>query len=227
MITRTDYLVAALVGFLAGVFAIPTFVNLGLRDHTVLVVLPLVAPVVLAMGVWVGKLLSRWVPVIAQFAKFAAVGFLNTAIDFGVLNVLSAITGITSGFILGGVNIPGFILAVTNGYFWNKFWVFSANRVSPKALAVAQGGSASGGKDREKGGVLHDFPKFFAVSVIAALLNSGIVVVLTTYTPAQFGIESNVWLNISKAVASAAALLWNFVGYKFFVFVSTKSLKAV
>jgi len=202
MITRTDYLISVLVGFLAGVFSIPTLVNLGLRDQGVLIVLPLAAPAILVIGMWVGNFLSRWVRVLAQFAKFSAVGFLNTTIDFGVLNILSAITGVTSGFILGGVNIPGFILAVTNGYFWNKFWVF---------------------QNRNKEGVLRDFPKFFAVSVIAAVLNSGIVVVLTTYVPVQFGIESSVWLNISKVVASLAALLWNFAGYKFFVFRSARS----
>lgn len=197
MITKQDYAIAALVGFLVGVFAVPTLINLGVRNFAILAVVPLAVPPFWVVGVWLGKVLSRWFKFMAQFGKFAAVGFLNTAIDFGVLNILSMIFGVTAGFLIGGVNVPGFVLAVFNGYFWNKFWVF---------------------QDRGDGGVFHDFPKFAAVSVGALLLNSAIVVIMTTFIPPFFDVRPETWLNIAKVVASAAALLWNFVGYKFLVF---------
>ena len=133
----------------------------------------------------------------AQFGKFAAVGFLNTAIDFGVLNLLSLTTGITSGYIIGGVNIPGFLAAATNSYFWNKFWVF---------------------KKSGEGGVWHDFPRFLAVTVTGVLINGGAVVLLTTFVSPPFGMDGVRWLNISKVFATVITLVWNFFGYKFFVF---------
>ena len=77
-------------------------------------------------------------------------------------------TGITSGFEIGGVNAPGFAVAVINSYFWNQFWVFKA---------------------RIRGeGMFHDFPKFLTVMLIGLTLNSGIVFSLTTYVPPFFGL---------------------------------------
>jgi putative flippase GtrA len=197
MINKQDYLIAALVGFLVGVFAIPTVINLGIRSKAILLVLPLLVPPLWVFGVWLGGFLGRWLPFMAQLGKFAAVGFLNAAIDFGTLNLLSAATNITKGLVIGGVNIPGFALAVMNSYFWNKFWVF---------------------KDRDDKGVFGDFPTFLAVTVVGLIINSGAVVVITTYISPFFGINDSAWLNFAKAVAAVVSLGWNFIGYKFFVF---------
>jgi putative flippase GtrA len=106
--------------------------------------------------------------------------------------------GITAGFVIGGVNIPGFLVAVTNSFFWNKFWVF---------------------RDRGKGEpLLHDFPEFLAVTIGGALINSGIVIGLTTYVAPLFGLGAGAGLNVAKAAATAVTLFWNFAGYKFVVF---------
>ncbi len=197
MLTRRDYLIVVLVGFFTGVFAVPTVVNLGIRSYTVLMSLPLAVPILFAFGLWWGKFLSRWFAFFAQFAKFAAVGFLNTAIDFGVLNILSLATGVTKGFILGGVNVPGFTLAVVNSYFWNKYWVF---------------------KGRES--VASELPKFLAVTFIGLLINSGLIVLITTYVTPLLGFQASVWLNLAKVFATTVSLMWNFAGYKFLVFKS-------
>ena len=142
-------------------------------------------------------LISRRLPVFVQFGKFAAVGLSSTSIDFGVLNILSMTTGVTAGFILGGVNVPGFSVAVISSYFWNKFWTFKA------------GGS---------GGVMQDFPKFLAVATIGLILNSGIIILLTTFVPPFFGVSAATHLNLAKIVATVLVLFWNFFGLKFLVF---------
>ena len=151
MITKIDYLIGGLVGFLIGIAAIPTAFNLGAHSALVLLLLPWAGAVVFAAGMWVAGVLARRMAFLEQFSKFVAVGFLNTAIDFGVLNLLSRISGVSAGFILGGVNIPGFVVAVCNSYFWNKFWVF---------------------QDRGDGGMLKDFPKFFAVTTMPLIMPS-------------------------------------------------------
>lgn len=194
MLTKQDYLIAALIGFLVGVFAIPTLLNLGIRDLALLSALPPLVPFLLVFVVFVGKILSRWIGVMAQITKFAAVGFLNTSIDFGVLNLLSLATGVTAGLVVGGVNVPGFTLATINSYFWNKYWVFR----------------------HKEGGVAGDFPKFFGVALGGLLLNSAVVIGVTS-VPSPFP-NSGTWLNIAKALASLVALSWNFLGYKFLVF---------
>lgn len=198
MITKQDYAIASLVGFLVGIFAIPTVINLALGGKLLLVLLPLVGAILFTVGMVVGGVLARRISFFTQLSKFAAVGFLNTAIDFGVLNLLSMVTGVTEGFKIGGVNVPGFMVAVVNGYFWNQLWVFRARS--------------------EGEGILHDFPKFLAVTVFGLLINSSIVVFLTTYIDPIANVPKETWLNLAKVAATAISMVWNFIGYKFLVF---------
>lgn len=193
---KIDYYLGAFVGFLTGVFLIPTVYNLGVNSKAVLLVLPLVVPVLFIFGVWLGRALGKisklfFVP---QFSRFVAVGFLNTAIDFGMLNILSRTSGVHSGLFLGSINIPGFVLAVGNSYIWNKIWVFH---------------------DRDKENFLKDFPKFLAVTLVGLIINSGLIIFITAYTPAA---NTGLWLNIAKASATVVTLVWNFLGFKLIVF---------
>lgn len=199
MLTFVDYSLAILVGFLAGIFAIPIALNLGsgnfLGEFWFLAILPLIVPLGIFLGVWVSQLLSRWIPIFSQFGKFAAVGVANTAIDAGVLNLINLYTGVSEGLALGQFNLAGFSLAVINGYAWNKYWVFKNGQSS----------------------ILNDFPKFIFVSVLGFLINSGVLIFFTTYVP-SFGISEQLVLNAAKVLATAASLIWNFAGYKFLVF---------
>ena len=197
-LTKTDYAIGALVGFFTGIAAIPTVYNIGVRDLFILLALPWVVAPLWAIGVWFGGFLGRRISFFTEFGKYVAVGFLSAAIDFGVLNVMSMVSGVTAGIVIGGVNIPGFILAVINAYLWNRLWVFSAK--------------ASGT------GVMADFPKFLAVTIAALFINSSIVAGITIYVPPQFGLETKQWLNAAKLVGNAVIIVWNFLGYKFVVF---------
>lgn len=205
MLIKQDYYIAALVGFLVGVFAVPTLVNLGYHNRVILMALPIAVPFLWAFGVWLGGFLARWIPFFAQFGKFVAVGFLNYMIDSGILNLLSVATGITAGVNVGWINMPGFLVAVINSYFWNNVWVFK-----------------SGARHNE----LQDFTKFFLVTLIGLGINSGLLVIFTS----QIGHYIQGWLplvdkrqilNIAKVAATVLSLIWNFIGYKFFVFRGT------
>jgi putative flippase GtrA len=69
-------------------------------------------------------------PIILQLSRFVAIGVINTALDFIVLNFLSKLLNITSGTELGALNIISFSLAVVQSYFWNKYWAFNTAHVS-------------------------------------------------------------------------------------------------
>jgi putative flippase GtrA len=134
--------------------------------------------------------------IVIQFLKFAAVGFLNTAIDFGVLNILLFATGVQSGAALFILNIIAFTAATTNSYFWNKFWTF-----------------------RDKGSIRPvQIGQFLTVSVIGALINSSVVYAISTFIDPLFGLSPTVWVNVAKIVATGFSFIWNFAGYKFIVF---------
>jgi putative flippase GtrA len=128
-----------------------------------------------------------------QIAKFAFVGVLNTAIDFGVLNALIALTSITAGIAIIGLNAISFSIAVINSYFWNKRWVFSLGK---------------------KG----NFVTFLTVTLIGLSINTGTVYILTTYLGPDSTSSQTQWANLAKVIATCFSLIWNFVGYKLIVF---------
>lgn len=197
---KKDYIISIIVGLVTVLFVLPSLRNMEFGGWLFVVVLFFVVPVLWVIGLFLGKFLSKWLSFIYQFAKFVIVGFLNTAIDFGVLNILSMMTGLTSGFLVGGVNIPGFTLAAINSYFWQKFWVFKKKEVQGEKTNYS------------------DFITFVAVVLVGVFINGGIVVLLTTYIHPFGGLSPERWLNVAKIIATAVSLIWSFLGFKFLVF---------
>ena len=132
-----------------------------------------------------------------QFGKFALVGLLNTVIDFGILNFLIATTGIIAGIGIAVLNVMAFSVALLNSFFWNRLWVF---------------------EDRQDQGNISEFFQFMIVSIVAVAINTAIVYITSTVITAPFGLDQITWINLGKIVATAFSMVWNFVGYKFFVF---------
>jgi putative flippase GtrA len=131
-----------------------------------------------------------------QFFKFSVVGFLNTSLDFGVLNFLSYLTGIYSGFNIIFLNSASFFIAIVNSYFWNKYWTFN------------QSSGVKGG----------EFLKFFVIGFGGLILNSFLVYAITTFIPPFDGLTPQLLENLAKILATIVSLFWNFIGLKFFVF---------
>lgn len=133
-------------------------------------------------------------PVILQILKFGVTGIMNTGIDFLVLNGLMWLTKTYSGRLIILLNIISFSIAVTNSYLWNKYWTF---------------------KVKGKKEIPQEFIKFLTISIVGALINSSILFIFTTYIDPLFGISKGIWANIGKLLATGVALIWNFIGYKF------------
>lgn len=150
----------------------------------------------------VARFSKEWVTrTIKQFSKFIIVGGVNTGIDFLILNVLMYVTSINSGPMLFLLNCISFSVAVVNSYYMNKRWTFKE--------------AAAGLEDKK---ATLQFSQFFIVSVIGIVINGMILTGITTLIPAPFGIGDQLWANVAKLFATGASLVWNFVGYKLFVF---------
>ncbi len=145
--------------------------------------------------------LSKFLPVLYQFGKFAAVGSSNSFVDLGMLNLIMLITGITKGSFQFAAIATGTAFAGTvNSFFWNKFWTFEAGKTGRQALIEAI--------------------KFYAVTGTVGVVNGA----LTSYfvnSVAHDGISDNLWASVSKVMAILLAMIFNFLGYKFFVFTPT------
>ncbi|MDD5083526.1 MAG: GtrA family protein [Candidatus Moranbacteria bacterium] len=136
---------------------------------------------------------------IKQFSKFFIVGIINTGIDFAILNIEMVVTGITSGPMIILFNVISFSVAVINSYYLNKLWTFEDKR-----------------PDKEK--MPMKFSQFIGVSVVGIGINSLVIFGFTALIPIMFGLSARMWVNVAKVFATGASLIWNFVGYKLWVF---------
>jgi len=159
---------------------------------------PIFLPVICLLALLVAYLIGKKLPFVFQLAKFVVTGLVNTAVDFSVLNLLMDATHITQGGWFSVFKGISFIVAVTNSYFWNKFWTFSHQT------------------DRQVGG--REMLSFFVVSGIGFGLNVGISSLVVNLIGPRFGIEAGRWANIGAVCGTLVAMAENFFGYKFLVF---------
>jgi putative flippase GtrA len=140
---------------------------------------------------------NQYSTLLGQVWRFAVVGVINTAINFAILNLLSVITGIKSGEHVIYLSVIAFVAATTNSFYMNKNWSFHDTDNSHNGRKVSL---------------------FLVVSIIGAAINSLVVYLITTHVSAMFGFSDTLWLNVANLAATGVALVWNFTGYKLFVF---------
>lgn len=155
-------------------------------------------------ALWIASLLSKIWKSVYQFAQFAAVGTLNSFIDVGVFNLETFLNGtsLISNGLFAAFKAISFLCATTNSFVWNKYWTFNAQE---KASV------------RETAG-------FYTVALIGWGLNVGAATLVKALGPA----DSRVWVNIAAPLGGIAmSFIWDFVGYKYFVFGKKKQVAAV
>ncbi|MDO8231802.1 MAG: GtrA family protein [bacterium] len=137
-----------------------------------------------------------------ELMRFICVGVLNTVVDLGVLNALLFVFGGGEG-VQGGLYVVfksiSFLAAVTNSFFFNKYWVF-AKSSSPEIKESAL---------------------FLGVSVAGFLINVGVSAAAFFIFADILEVSSSLAVNAGALFGSGAVLLSNFLGYKFVVFKKT------
>lgn len=210
--TRKDLFFSIVTGFYTGLIAwrILVFLEQPSMMGFPLVWLMVVVPVLWILGVNLGYFLGKWFNFFNQFGRFAAIGFTNAAVDFGVLNVLIAWSGIASGILYAVFKTISFLISVTHSYFWNRYWVFSAEGgSSPKDRQAVSGGESD---------YKNEFFKFIFVYIIAWAINVGTATGVVSFIDPMFGVNQNIWANIGAVAGSAIALAFSFVGVRSVVF---------
>ena len=128
-----------------------------------------------------------------RFLKFALVGTLGAAIDFGVMNLLTRLAGMN----LVSAGIISFICAVISNFLWNRFWTYPESRSRH---------------------VLHQLVMFFLVNIAGI----GIRIPILYYAePPLMHLFDNQYFhnpiiadvfakNVTLAIAVGIVMLWNF-----------------
>ena len=201
MLKRSDIVFSFIIGFVFGWFLIPILSNFAIELGGFAFFLPIVFSFFAALALFAAWFLSRWLAPLFQFAKFAAVGALNFAIDFGILNILILITGTAAGLGFVIFKTISVASAIVNSYFWNKFWTFG---------------------DRQTQGGAKEFFEFMIVTLVGIGVNVGVAHLVVNIIGPLGGIGERPWANIGAAASVVITLFWNFLGYKFVVFKKTE-----
>lgn len=194
---KKDFFVIAIIGALVGVLVQVVIVNIVAAPSMLFrlgVFLAMFAGAPLAL--FLASLAGKIVPVLYQFAKFAAVGVLNTSIDFGVLNLEILISGVPQGIAYTIFKAISFVFATTNSFFWNKYWTFNATH-SVNAAETS---------------------KFYIVAIVGWVINVGVASFVVNGISHPTHISPNQWANVGALFGVAASFLWDFLGYKYLVF---------
>lgn len=196
-LTKRDLLFGAINGALFGSMFIFVLANTNyLFVHPLFIFIFFI--IFAIIGIAIGYFLSRFVAsFFFQLAKFGAVGASNFSVDLGVLSLLMFFTNIASGPFFTLFKTISFFCAVTNSYFWNKFWSF---------------------EDKSKNDIKKEFSQFLLVSITGAIINIGVSHVMVNIIGAPSSFEPKIWATLSAATSAISVLLWNFLGYKFIVF---------
>lgn len=199
LIQKRDIFPALATGFTTGLVGWQVLAFLGRPSAfgISLAWLVLLVPVLWLAGVSLGYFLGRWLPPFVQFGKFASIGFANAAVDFGVLYLLIGLTGKSAGASFSFYKAVSFSVATVHSYLWNKFWAFQAG--------------ASRGGTRE-------FTRFVGVTLASLGINVGIASLVVNAVGPQFGLGANAWAGVGAVAGSAVALIFSFIGFRFFVF---------
>ena len=205
MMTKKDLRLILIVGSAVGLLIQPIIANvlpqlhLGIMGRIlILIFFAVFAP----FALWLASLVSRWWKGLYQFAQFAAVGTLNSFIDVGIFNLETFIIGTAavSTAMFAAFKAVSFLCATTNSFFWNRYWTFSDSAA----------GEGSGKQAKET-------VSFYVVALIGWGVNVGVATIIKILEPS--GITARIWVNIVAPVCGiAASFLWDFFGYKYFVF---------
>ncbi len=201
---KIDLISSIVIGLIISAFAIALLsaleseINVSGINTTLLRLLIIFGvPFLTVLWVYLTSRLGKRRDVFFQFGKFIPIGLSNTAIDFGVLNLLILTSGMHKGLLFSVFKAISFLFAVTNSYFWNKFWAFES---------------------RGTEGIGRQFVKFLIVSGIGFVINVAVATFIVNFINPIGGVSPILWANIGALASIVIVILWNFYGYKFLVF---------
>lgn len=195
--SRQDFYVVTLIGFLVGFLALPIAVNFDLR-LSVYSVFGLIAGFAFLGPAALFTLyrFRRFWRAMDQFARYAAVGTLGFFLDLSILNFLIYSSGISNGVYFSIFVGIAFIIATTNNYFWNRIWTFKSRSAA----------------------VLPEYFRFVVFTFVGFLIHVSVASFVNNVIGPPSGFDPRLWANISAVIAVFSSMAWNFTSYRYLVF---------
>lgn len=198
-----DYKIAFSIGSASGLLWYFVLTHLSLISGGKLVIAVSSLPFIFVLGVETANRFFRG-QLFHKLAKFIMVGVLNTGIDFFVFNMLISVTGLDKGISITLFKTVSFLSALFNSYELNRLWTFDEE--------------AAPSWSRQ------ELIRFAVVTVSGLLVNVGTTSLIVNTTTPLFGLSQVRWDNVAAVAATASNFVWDFAGYKLFVFISSQSV---
>jgi putative flippase GtrA len=135
---------------------------------------------------------QRFHGVVSELAKFGAVGLVNTALDYAVLNLLLSVGPLKA-------KVASTIVATTASYVMNRQWTF---------------------KTRDRASLRREYVLFFALNLVGLAIQLS-VLAFAKYGMGfteHGGGSDRLALNLFNALGIAVAMVFRFWAYRAFVF---------
>ena len=146
---------------------------------------------------WIAYLIGKKFLFVYQIAKFLLVGAVATIID---LKIFELFNWILSYFLLVSLLFSkglSFLIATALKYVGNKYWAFLKH---------------------EKENIKKEITQFFFVTVVGMAIDIIAFYIFVNIIGTQYTISQTLWIKLSVVFAGIVAAVWNFIGYKFWVF---------
>jgi putative flippase GtrA len=142
-------------------------------------------------------LYRRWRHLVHEMAKFGIVGAFNTALDFGLFNLLY----VALGWPALAANSASVAVAATSSFFMNRHWTF---------------------RHRARTDLRREYSLFFLLNGVGLLIATACILVVEK----GLGQTGPLWLNIAKVAGLLLGMVFRFTTYKRFVFLSPERAAA-
>jgi putative flippase GtrA len=151
----------------------------------------------------ISEIIGKKAAFIHQAAKFFLVGAFSAVVDIKIYQFSAWMFGLF--FLISPITSKSisFLAATVVKYGGNKIWVFEKN-----------------GKD----GIKKEIVQFFTITLIGMIIDVATFYYFTKIMGPQFSMQSKIWEELSIIFAALVAALWNFLGYKFWVFAKPKTV---
>jgi len=200
------------IGFLAGDFLKEWGIDIGFVGW---IILWIIVPLFSLFFLWLSYIIGKRLLFIFQAAKFLLVGASATIIDLQIFEFLIFIQSNKIFWTFGVVSILSFMPLASKGisflvatfikYWGNKYWAFQKT-------------DAGQLNNQEKIGWLKEIIQFFGITIVGLIIDIVSFYYFIEIMGPQISMAPAIWIKLSVIFAAATAALWNFIGYKFFVF---------
>jgi putative flippase GtrA len=140
---------------------------------------------------------ERWRHLVHELAKFGIVGGINTALDFGLANLLYL--GLSWSAM--GAKTASVAVAATSSFFMNRHWTF---------------------RHRARTGLRREYTLFFLLNGVGLLIANACILVVEQ----GLHKTGPLWFNIAQVAGLALGMVFRFTTYKRYVFLSPERAAA-